>query len=106
GTVTLGLAHDFRNIMTGIIALSETFENQFKENEPLRSGLSLIRSTAVQAGELSRRIGQLHQGKPGEKNYHDLNEIVSNLADVLQTVLTRRVQVKSELAPGQLPIYV
>jgi PAS domain S-box-containing protein len=105
GTLSMGLAHDFRNIMTGIIALSETFENQFKENETLHNGLGLIRSTAVQAGELARRIGLLHQGKPGEKNYHDLNEIVSNLADVLQTVLARRLQVKSELAPGQLPIY-
>ncbi|HLP75561.1 MAG TPA: PAS domain S-box protein, partial [Candidatus Paceibacterota bacterium] len=82
GTLTMGLAHDFCNIMTGIVALSETFEHEFGENESLRSGLSLIRSTAGQASDLAHRIRQLHQGKPGEKNYHDLNQIATELSQV------------------------
>lgn len=105
GTLTMGLAHDFCNIMTGIISLSETFEAEVAENGPLRNGLSLIRSTAMEAGELSHRIRQLHQGIPGEKNYHDLNEIISSLAGILQKVLPRRVRIQAEAAPGQLPIY-
>lgn len=105
GTLTMGLAHDFCNIMTGIISLSETFEAEVAENSPLRNGLSLIRSTAMEAGELSHRIRQLHQGIPGEKNYHDLNEIVSTMAGILQKVLPRRVHIRAENAPGQLPVY-
>jgi len=106
GTLTMGLAHDFCNIMTGIVALSETFEQEFGGNESLRSGLSLIRSTAGQASDLAHRIRQLHQGKPGDRNYHDLNEVVNELSQVLQKVLSRRVRLGSELAEGQLPIYV
>jgi signal transduction histidine kinase len=106
GTLTMGLAHDFCNIMTGIISLSETFEAEVAENSSLRSGLSLIRSTAIQAGELAHRIRQLHSGTPGEKNYHDLNEVVTNMVAILQKVLPRRVQVQTALATGQLPIYV
>ena len=106
GTLTMGLAHDFCNIMTGIISLSETYEASLEENSSLRDGLNLIRSTAMQAGQLSNRLRQLHQGSPGEKNYHDLNEIVSTLADVLQKVLPRRARVQTEIAKKQLPIYV
>jgi PAS domain S-box-containing protein len=105
GTLTIGLAHDFCNIMTGIIALSETYEASLEENSSLREGLNLIRSTAMQAGQLSMRLRQLHQGSPGEKNYHDLNEIVGTLADVLQKVLPRRARVQTQLAGKQLPIY-
>jgi PAS domain S-box-containing protein len=105
GTLTMGLAHDFCNIMTGIISLSETYEASLEENSSLRDGLNLIRSTAMQAGQLSNRLRQLHQGSPGEKNYHDLNEIVATLADVLQKVLPRRARVQTELAAKQLPIY-
>ena len=105
GTLTMGLAHDFCNIMTGIISLSETYEASLEENSSLRDGLHLIRSTAMQAGQLSNRLRQLHQGRPGEKNYHDLNEIVSSLADVLQKVLPRRARVQTEIAAQQLPIY-
>lgn len=106
GTLTMGLAHDFCNIMAGIVALSETFENEFGANESLRSGLSLIRSTAGQASDLAHRIRQLHQGTPGEKNYHDLNQISAELSEVLQKVLSRRVRLQTALDKGQLPIYV
>ncbi|HEX4266144.1 MAG TPA: ATP-binding protein [Verrucomicrobiae bacterium] len=105
GTLTIGLAHDFCNIMTGIIALSETYEASLEENSSLREGLSMIRTTAMQAGQLSMRLRQLHQGSPGEKNYHDLNEIVVTLVDVLQKVLPRRVRIQTELEKNQLPIY-
>ncbi len=106
GTLTMGLAHDFCNIMTGIVALSETFEQEFGANESLRSGLSLIRSTAGQASDLAHRIRQLHQGKPGDKNYHDLNEVTNELGVVLQKVLSRRVRLQCDLVKQQLPIYV
>lgn len=105
GTLTMGLAHDFCNIMTGIISLSETYEASLDEHSSLREGLALIRSTAGQAGQLSFRLRQLHQGSPGEKNYHDLNEIVSSLGEVLEKVLPRRVRVQTQLHKGQLPIY-
>lgn len=106
GTLTMGLAHDFCNIMTGIVALSETFGSELGENTSLRDGLNMIRSTAIEAGQLSQRIRQLHHGTPGEKNYHDLNEIVTSIAAVLQKVLPRRVRVQTELADGQLPVYL
>jgi len=106
GTLTMGLAHDFCNIMTGIVSLSDTFEREMGENESVRNGLSLIRSTAGQASDLAHRIRLLHQGTPGERNYHDLNEIVSNMAELLQKVLTRRVRIQASLDSEQLPVYV
>jgi PAS domain S-box-containing protein len=106
GILTMGLAHDFCNIMTGIVGLSETFESSPNVDSSVRSGLGLIRETAMQASQLAHRIRRLHQGLPGEKSYHDLNESVSNLLDLLKKVLPRRVKVESELAPGQLPLYV
>jgi signal transduction histidine kinase len=105
GTLTMGLAHDFCNIMTGIISLSETFEAEVADNPPLRNGLNLIRTTATEAGELSHRIRQLHLGIPGEKNYHDLNEVVSTLAGILRKVLPKRVRVETAFTEGQLPVY-
>jgi PAS domain S-box-containing protein len=106
GILTMGLAHDFCNVMTGIVGLSETFEASLEADSSLKSGLGLIRETAMQASHLAHRIRQLHQGLPGEKNYHDLNESVSGLVDLLQKVLPRRVKLVTELAEGQLPLYI
>jgi signal transduction histidine kinase len=106
GTLTLGMAHDFCNIMTGIVGLSETFEASLETDSPVRKGLGLIRAQALQASQLAHRIRQLHQGIPGEKNYHDLNQSVASLVEVLHKVLPRRVRVHTQLEPGQLPLYV
>ncbi|MCS7090586.1 MAG: ATP-binding protein [Verrucomicrobiota bacterium] len=106
GTLTLGLAHDFCNIMTGIISLSETYQAELEGNSRLREGLELIRSTALEASQMAHRFRQLHQGTPGEKNFHDLNEIVRTMAELLSKVLARRVRVEADLAPGQCPVYL
>ena len=106
GLLTMGLAHDFCNVMTGIIGVSETFEATVEADSPLRSGLGLIRETAMQASRLAHRIRQLHQSTPGERSYQDLNESIQSLIDLLQKVLPRRVRVVADLAPGQLPLYV
>jgi signal transduction histidine kinase len=106
GILTMGLAHDFCNMMTGIVGLSETFEGNVEMDSAVRSGLGLIRETAMQASQLAHRIRQLHQGLPGEKSYYDLNESVRGFIDLLQKVLPRRVRVLTDLASGQLPLYV
>ena len=105
GTLTMGLAHDFCNVMSGIVSLSDTFETEFAGSESARTGLTLIRSTSSQAVELARRIRVLHQGTPGDKSYQDLNEVVSSIGGVLQKVLTRRVRISMECDAVQLPIY-
>jgi PAS domain S-box-containing protein len=106
GTLTMGLAHDFCNVLTGVVSLSDTFETEFAGSESARSGLAIMRSTAGQAVDLARKIRQLHHGVAGQKNYHDLNEIISGIAPVLQKVLTRRVKIQIEPSTEQLPIYV
>lgn len=106
GILTMGLAHDFCNIMTGIVGLSETFEANPTLDSSVRQGLGFIRGTAMQASQLAHRIRQLHQGLPGEKSYHDLNHSVTSLVELLQKVLPSRVRVDTDLAPGQLPLYV
>lgn len=106
GTLTMGMAHDFCNIMTGITGLSETLELSPGLEPSARTSLGLIRSTAMQAGQLAHRIRQLHQGTPGERRYVDLNQAVNNLAGMLERVLPRRVRIRTDTAPGQLPIFV
>jgi len=105
-TLTMGLAHDFSNILAGILSLSEGFIAQTDATHPFASGLNMIRQNAWQACQLVQRIMSLHRCQTGEQNYHDLNEMLTELSDLLQRVLPRRILVETELAPQQLPLYV
>ena len=106
GLLTLGLSHDFNNLLAGIMGLSETYLTQIDQTHPFREGLSLVTRNTQQAAQLIRRIGQLHQGKTGTRGYHDLNALVTEGVELLGKVIPRRIEVLSDLASGQLPLYV
>jgi PAS domain S-box-containing protein len=104
--VTMGLAHDFSNVMAGIHSLSESFHKELDEAHPFWEGMGLIKKSALQASQLVHRIVNLHLGKPGERNYHDLNQIVSELLELVRKVIPRRIEILSELSKDALPVYV
>jgi len=104
--LTMGLAHDFRNIMAGIVGLTETIEAQLEEKHPFHQGLSLIRTNAWQANQSIQRILQLYQGASGECTYQDCNELVQEMAETSRRMLTRRIAMETKLSEVRLPIYV
>ena len=103
--LTLGMAHDFRNIMAGIHSLSESYLLQMEGEHPFKEGLTLIQKNSAQANQLVQRMINLHLGQIGERSYHDLNEVVRDIIDLVAKILPRRIRVENELAGETLPIY-
>jgi PAS domain S-box-containing protein len=104
--LTLGMAHDFTNIIAGIHSLSESFLAQMDGHHPFHEGMSLVKKNSLQASQLVKRMINLHLGQTGERNYHNLNDIVSDLVELVTKILPRRIQLVSELSPLQLPAYL
>lgn len=104
--LTMGLAHDFSNIMSGIMSLSEAFQAQVESNHPFQEGLALIKRNSQQASQMVQRILSLHHGRVGERNYHNLNELVRDTCEVVRKIIPRRIEVLTEFSSDGLPIYV
>ncbi len=105
-TLTVGLAHDFGNIMSGILSLSELFLAQAGTEHPFYDGLGMIKQHSMQATQLIQRMVNLHRCKTGERNYHNLNELVADIVELMAKVLPRRIQIKLDLASDPLPVYM
>ncbi len=103
--LTLGLAHDFRNMMAGIHSLSESYVSQIDKEHAFHEGLSLIQKNSSQANQLVQRMINLHLGQTGERAYHDLNELVRDISDLVAKILPRRIKLGAELAPNTLPVF-
>jgi signal transduction histidine kinase len=104
--LTLGMAHDFTNIIAGIHSLSESFLSTLESVHPFFEGLTLIKKSSLQAGQLVQRMINLHLGQTGERQYHNLNEIAHDLVELVTKILKRRIVVDTQLATGQLPVYL
>ena len=99
--LTAGLVHDFSNAIAGVQALSEAFQAQLPKDHPIQEGLGLIKNSTQNAIQIVRRILSLHQGKVGERAYHDLNELI----ELVRITVPRRVEIQVELVPASLPVY-
>lgn len=106
GLVTQGLAHDFNNVLAGILGLSETFLMQIDDRHPFHKGLGLVKQNALQAVQIVRRIAQLQRSKPGARAYQDLNALVTENSELLTKVLPKRIEFQSSLSAAQIPLYV
>lgn len=110
GILTVGLAHDFSNILSGIISLSESFVHQVQNEGSLEAdsevGLKLIQSNAQQATQLVQRIVHLHKGEAVERTYQDLNKVVNEVSQLINKVLPRHIEVQLQQDSEELPIYV
>src|SRR5260370_597216 len=104
--LTMGLAHDFNNVLTGILSLSDSYLSQIDAQHPFHEGLALIKQNTLHASQLVHRIVNLHRHKTGERDYHDLNAIVADTMELLQKVIPKRIELQRELAAGELPLYV
>jgi signal transduction histidine kinase len=103
--LTLGVAHDFSNIMAGIHSLSESFLDQVDSGHSFFEGLGLIKSNSLQASRLVQQMIRLHLEQTGGRTYIDLNPLVLEIAELLRKILPRRIQITAELSAHALAIY-
>jgi signal transduction histidine kinase len=104
--LTMGLAHDFNNLMSGILSLTELMIAQLGPQSPQTPTLNMVKQSSLQASQLIQRIVSLHRSKTGVRHYMDLNQVVSELVELVCKVLPRRIRVETKLAEGPLPVYL
>jgi signal transduction histidine kinase len=104
--LTMGLAHDFSNIMSGIHSLSEAFQAEIEKDHPFQQGLALIQRNSRQASQLVHGILALHQGKIGDRNYFSLNDLVEETLELLRKIVPRRMRIEAAYSSTPLPLYV
>lgn len=104
--LTMGLAHDFRNTMAGIASLSDTLIGDFSDGDPTKEYLEDIRKNSLHANQLVQKILDLHQGKTGEAQYENLNNIASDVGDLVKKITPRRIQFNITLSTKKLPVWI
>ena len=106
--LTPGLAHDFNNVLTGILSMSETCLAQLSMEHEFHESLSLIKQKAEEASQLILRITRLSQAKTGSCDYQDVNAIVTETVEILGKVVCKRIELSSSSTLGAepLPVYV
>lgn len=106
GRLTVGLVHDFANILAGIRGLADRLQTVLDAQHPAAESLALISRNCTEATAMARNIMSLHRGETGLRQYHDLNGLTSDLIDMVGKVMPRQIEVCMNLAGGSLPVHM
>jgi len=99
GILAGGVAHDFNNILTGIIGYSNLALLKIEADHPLRGHLQLVHQAGLRAGELVKQLLIFSRKQVLETKAINLNTSIENLAKMLRRVIGEDISLETESAP-------
>ena len=100
GALAGGMAHDFNNLIGAILSAAELIEMQVGPDSPIQKKLEIIQRVGSRAKELSTQILNFSRRSEDKWAPFDLTGLVTEVVSLLQTMLPKNVEVRSELAQG------
>jgi PAS domain S-box-containing protein len=104
GKLAGGVAHDFNNILTGIVGYGSRLQELLDEDSPLRSDVDRILASSERAAELVRSLlsfGARREARPATR---DLNDLIARSERFLSGFLPRTISFAVRLGGGKLPV--
>ncbi len=110
GTLAGGLAHDFNNILGGILGSSDMLKMILeKENlaEPGKTNkyLSTIQEAGKRAADMIKQLLTLSRRQESELDTIDLNNAVAHVMEICRNSLPKSVHITEDLLPDQCLVY-
>jgi len=105
GQLAGGVAHDFNNILAGILMQVELLSMSENRTDEDREGLAQIRADAERAANLTRQLLLFSRKQVMQPRNLDLNEVVTGLAKMLLRIIGEDVQLQLNLHSTPLMIH-
>ena len=106
GQLAGGVAHDFNNILTVISGYANILKMDMAEDCKQVELVEQIVVAAERASQLTRGLLAFSRKQPMAPQKADLREIVQRVEKFLVRVIGEDIQLKTELLPYPLPVYV
>ncbi len=100
GRLAGGVAHDFNNILSGVMGYASLMKTKMPPTHPFYEYVETIERGAVRASELTARLlGFARQGQFARIRL-DINKIATDTAKLLQSTIKKTIEVHLDLQDG------
>ncbi len=102
GQLTSGIAHDFNNILSAIIGYASLLQMKISADDPQRPYLDQILAGTDRAASLTRSLLTFSRKQISNLQPVDINENIRRVEMLLQRIIGEDIDLRTELAPGDL----
>jgi two-component system cell cycle sensor histidine kinase/response regulator CckA len=99
GRLAGGVAHDFNNLLTAIQGYADLALLQVEKTAIVSESLEQIRKATERAAKLSRQLLIFSRKEPMDLKPKNLNDIVTNLCDMVKRIIGENIGIEFELEP-------
>ncbi|MBN1573672.1 MAG: PAS domain S-box protein [Deltaproteobacteria bacterium] len=93
GTLAGGMAHNFNNILVGIMGYSEYLLGKRKEGDPDYKALKTIHESTVKASELTRQLLNIARGGDYKRVKVNMNSVVKRVIPLVTGTIDKTIEV-------------
>ncbi len=98
-TLATGIAHDYNNLMVGVLGNAELLKMQFTKNLKIANKLNTIANNAKKAGELSQQLIAFARGGKYNPQILNLNNIIKDTLHLNEQSFPTKVHIKKKFDP-------
>ncbi|HYE98691.1 MAG TPA: response regulator, partial [Planctomycetota bacterium] len=102
GQLAGGVAHNFNNLMQGVLGYSELALERLSEEDPVRKDLEEIRKASQRASDLTQRILAYGRKQFLRPSVFDINEVIRDLVRMLGPLVPSKIAITTESWPSPL----
>ncbi len=106
GQLTGGVAHDFNNILTVIIGMTELMTDQVSDQPDLASIAKMIDEAAARGAALTQQLLAFARKQPLQPRETDINSLLIETVKLLRPTLSETVDIESMLEENIWPALV
>jgi|GEM_PF-348127 len=104
GTLAGGVAHDYNNLLVGVLGSAELLLKHVDNKDNRYKLLTIIRDSAIKMAELTRSLLAYAQGGKFIPEKVDINHFLGNVLEFTGRVIDRQITVTTDLAPELPPL--
>jgi PAS domain S-box-containing protein len=105
GVLAGGLAHDFNNVVAGILGNAALAEAATAPDHPARHNLAQIRKSGERARDMVRQLLAFARRQPGQRAHVELAPLVDEAVALLKATLPAGIRLEIALPPEPLYLY-
>jgi len=106
GQLAGGVAHDFNNILTGIMGYAYLAHLNMQKGDPLRECIQNILDYAEKATTITKSLLTFSRKQATYPSHCNLNDLISNFQKFLRHLLPENIEIQTEFTDQSLDVLV
>jgi len=100
-----GTAHEFNNLIAGILGSAELIAMDLPENHPAHETIQHIFEASNRARDFVHKLRELGHRQPPDRKHIRLQPVIEECLQILRGIIPDRVEIQAKLQPGCPPVH-